>query len=271
MKDMNGFSSDAAAVIAMLSLAASLQGCGSKPAAETPAAPPSPSVAAKAPGSPTATVTPQLTIEPEAASVPPVVEIDPKVLAAWDGIRSPDSTAEAWEQAQQTILDQGAAVEPFLVGKLTSGDSMQRETAVMLLAQLGVPSEAARKSLTPLLKDDSEFIRANAAAALAAVEELHEDVIPVLTGLLKSDDPQLRKMAALNLNAFGPEAAGQVESLAAALDDKDTEVVLPVVQLLGRIGPKAGPTIEKLQQIAFEQSGEIKDAAESAIQLIKTE
>ena len=73
----------------------------------------------------------------------------------------------------------------------------------------------------------------------------------------------------VNLGSFGVEAAPEVEVLASVLDDKDEEVVLPVVQLLGRIGQKAEPAMPKLQQIAFEQEGEIRKAAESAIQQIR--
>lgn len=203
-------------------------------------------------------------------SVAAAVELDAESQTAWTQLLKPDLSPEAWEAARQTLLDRGVAAEPLLLQELASSDAYHRETAATLLAQLGVPSETARKGLVRCLDDDSPFVRANAAAALAPVPELGEKVVPVLTKLLKESDPQLRKMAAMNLSSFGAEAAPEVATLAAALDDKDEEVILPVVQLLGRIGQKAEPAMGRLQQIAFEQEGEIRRAAETAIEQIRS-
>jgi len=197
------------------------------------------------------------------------VTFDPQSQQAWTDLLKPDLSPEAWETARQDLLDRGAAAEPLLLHELVSTDPYHRETAATLLAQMGVPSEAAQKKLIRCLADESPFVRANAAAALAPVPELSEKIVPVLTKLLAESDPQLRKMAAMNLSAFGAEAAPEVATLAAALDDKDQEVILPVVQLLGRIGQKAEPAMGRLQQIAFEQEGEVRRAAETAIEQIR--
>ncbi|AMV16824.1 HEAT repeat domain-containing protein [Planctomyces sp. SH-PL14] len=196
--------------------------------------------------------------------------ISPAAEKAWRNLMRPDLAAEQWDAAQQALVELGAEATPLLNRELGSSEEYHREIAATLVAQLGTPSEATQKALLPLLDDKSLFVRANAAAALAPVAEHSETVVPVLTKLLKADDPQLRKMAAMNLSSFGKEAAPEVATLAAALEDSDAEVVLPVVQLLGRIGPRAEPAMQRLQQIAFEQEGEVKRAAQTAIEQIRT-
>lgn len=196
--------------------------------------------------------------------------ISPAAEKAWARLMQPEMTSEQWEAAQQALVELGAEAAPLLNRELGSSEEYHREIAATLVAQLGTPSEKTQKALLPLLDDPSLFVRANAAAALAPVAEHSEAVVPVLTKLLKADDPQLRKMAAMNLSSFGKEAAPEVATLAAALEDSDAEVVLPVVQLLGRIGPRAEPAMQRLQQIAFEQEGEVKRAAQTAIEQIRT-
>lgn len=196
--------------------------------------------------------------------------ISPAAEKAWAKLMQPEMTSEQWEAAQQALVELGAEAAPLLNRELGSAEEYHREIAATLVAQLGTPSEKTQKALLPLLEDRSPFVRANAAAALAPVAEHSDAVVPVLTKLLKADDPQLRKMAAMNLSSFGKEAAPEVATLAAALEDSDAEVVLPVVQLLGRIGPRAEPAMQRLQQIAFEQEGEVKRAAQTAIEQIRT-
>jgi HEAT repeat protein len=216
---------------------------------------------------------------------PPVVESNPgetpmandvtddgsPIAADLKRLADPVTTPEEWESCQTRILQQGAQAVPVLASGLTSDDPLERETAAMLLAAIGEGLEQAEQPLRAALRDESTFVRANAATALCQLPETEDAVIPVLAELLASSDPTLRQIAATNLGNFGPEAAPFVDRLAGTLEDERPEVLMPVVELLGRIGPAAEAAAPKLRQIAFEQSGEVQAAATAALEQIGQE
>ncbi|MFG0334793.1 MAG: HEAT repeat domain-containing protein [Maioricimonas sp. JB049] len=255
-----------------------LAGCGGEPttrigepASSTASAPP----VENSNATKTAVVSPapepaRISEDATSASVPLASAADrERAETALDRLVSPGADVNAWDTAQQTLIDLGPAAVPALAEALGDANPMRREMATMILALLGPQAEAAVPQLKSVLEDSSEFVRANAAAALTQIPGQAETVIPVLTRLLQSGNPELRKMAAGNLAFFGPEAAGHVPQLAVALEDQEPGVVLPVVELLGRIGPAAEPAAARLQQIVFERPGSVGEAASAALQQIR--
>lgn len=190
---------------------------------------------------------------------------------AFQTLVEPGVGTEQWEQAQQKLLSLGPAAVPVLVEALENGDAFQRETAVTVLALMGSPSPEAVPALLKLLEDPSSFVRANAATALILSPQHAATAVPVLIDLLKSDDSQMRQLAATNLELLGPDVPIDVEKLADSLaDGESADVLLPVVELLGRIGPAAGPAVPKLERIAFEHSGDLREAATHALNQIRS-
>jgi len=201
-----------------------------------------------------------------------LMQFDQNVIAAFEKLSQPAKTFEEWDQANQKFLAMGEATTPLLAHKLTEGDPVERELAASTLVLMGTPPNAAVPALVESLSDTLPFVRANAAATLVQIPEHQQIAITVLVPFLNHPDPNLQQMAFINLTALGEEASPHVAELTTFLESKtsEPEVLLPVVQLLGRIGPKAELAIPKLKQIAFEQEGEVGDAAKSAIQLIET-
>lgn len=199
-----------------------------------------------------------------------VVSEDAAAREAFLIMITPGSESAAWDAAQRRLIESGAKAIPTLVRGLNSSQAIDRETATTLCALMETVDPALQAALVKCLSDESAYVRANAAAALTPITELHSQVIASLTSLLGESDPQLRRMAAANLGSFGEEAKSEIPKLTAILSDNDAEVVTPVIELLGRIGPQAVDAVPQLQKIAFEQKGDMKQAAEQALQLIQT-
>lgn len=182
----------------------------------------------------------------------------------------PGTEPQDWDAAHAELLTLGASAAHVLMGKLSSGTDEERELAATALALVGEEANIAADALRNALKDPSPFVRANAAAALLQWPDHSKEAIPTLIHLLNESDPQLRQLAAMNLSALGEDASPYVADLQRTLTmTNPPEVLTPVVELLGRIGPSAEPAIPVLQKIAFESEGEISNAAQQAIQLIK--
>lgn len=238
-------------------------GCESQPASTSDAGAAAVQQDAAAP---VAVNAPATALEPVAAP-----SLSERATSAWAQLNAPDVTPQSWEQAQSELIALGPESVPVLVQALKNGNPLQREMAVGILMQLGPDVAGVDEPLLEALADASPFVRANAATALSTRPGFEERVIPVLTELLAGDDPQLRQMAAMNLNNFGSEAAACVPELTQALTDAPPEVILPIVELLGRIGPAAEAARPQLQQIAFEQTGDTREAATAALQRITGE
>ncbi len=259
---------------------------------ETPAAPP----AIAAPTTPEVAAPTSLTIDEEPPALPvipvgqvisdlapptpfgelplgivPVVateEIKPELQAAFDKLFEPGLEGDKWETVHMSLVEAGADAVPVLKKALESKDVSRREQASSILSLLGAVGEPAVPQLLNSLSDESAFVRATSAAALASFSAHQEKAKSTLLELLDSRDPELRRLAATNLSILGESASDLVPRLTVALDDADTEVVRPIAQLLGQIGGPARPALPKLQKIAFEQKGEVKEAATLAVEMI---
>lgn len=199
-------------------------------------------------------------------------EFNKDIVAAFEKLVSPTDSIEEWEKANQALLDFGQDAIPLLADKLKNGDEIERETAASAIVSLGDAAKAAIPELRVALHDTLPFVQVNAAVALIQFPNENEKAIPALVALLEHSDESVRQMATMNLSILGTEASKHVADLTRVLEESDgSDLLLPIVELLGRIGPAAEDAVPKLKQIAFEQKGEIRAAANSAIQLIQTE
>ena len=73
------------------------------------------------------------------------------------------------------------------------------------------------------MKDRSEYVAANAAAALWRIAR-HPAALPALEAVLKSDDSMARISAVKALAEIGPEAVAVVPALRTSVRDRDADV-----------------------------------------------
>lgn len=199
------------------------------------------------------------------------LQFNPDIVQAFEKLMAPADSFEDWEKAHQALLNFGKDAVPLLAHKLQQGKALERETAASSLVAFGPDAEPAIAALRIALQDDVPFVRANAAVTLVQFPQESQLAIPVLFSFLEHPDPNLQQMAAMNLSALGSDASRHVEELTRILGQTDgPEILLPVVELLGRIGPAAEVAVPKLKQIAFEQTGDVQNAAKSAIQQIES-
>lgn len=184
-------------------------------------------------------------------------------------LTDPQIPSADWDAVHLELIELGSDGAVVLGERLQQGVSLEREMAAMTLALIGADAHPATESLIAALRDESPFVRANAAAALVQIPERAVVAVPTLVELLESSDGGLRQLAATNLGVIGAEAAPFAERLAQSIAaDRDPEVVIPVVQLLGRIGPSAQSALPGLRQIAFETDGATGEAVRETIQRI---
>jgi len=196
-------------------------------------------------------------------------QIKPELEAKFNQLFEPNLDVEKWEALHLSLVEAGSEAVPVLRQGLESEDVARREQAASILSLLGPLSEPAVPQLLASLDDESAFVRATSAAALASFSTHQDKAKGTLLELLDSKDPELRRLAATNLSILGESASDLVPRLMVALDDADGEVVRPIAQLLGQIGGAARPALPRLQKIAFEQRGDVKEAATLAVELIE--
>lgn len=160
--------------------------------------------------------------EPVFADEAPDDAVTSQVAADLKRMADPLTTPEEWDAAQTRILAEGVAAVPVLAGGLTSDNPVEREMAATLLAVVGEGLEQAEQPLRNALRDESPYVRANAATALCQLPGTDEAVIPVLQKLLDSSDPNLRQIAATNLGNFDSESepAPAVKQVSGTLEDE---------------------------------------------------
>ena len=145
----------------------------------------------------------------------------------------------------------GAGVEPTparLAGLLQSGDPQVRLAGAWALAQAGERAASAAEPLQRLLRgDESSAVRAQAAAALAAVSKgSHAPVPALLTALGDASEP-VRHAAAAALAGL-PLTAEDVRPLIGWLDSGDDYVAAFAAWSLGNIGQPAREAVPALSR-----------------------
>ncbi len=208
-------------------------------------------------------------------SAPVEVEPSPEELAARDAFQKMTAegvSPEEVDAATHKIESLGSAALPVLAEGLKSDESIKRDMAATMLAMLGAAAADVSDALIVALGDESDFVRANVATALAQMEGQAAHVIPVFGELLESDDPKLQTMAAMNLGFLDPAAAKPlIGQLTQTLDSDDPTILRPVVELLGKIGPDARPAIEKIRSLDTSKDPELETAVNVALMQIETQ
>ncbi|MDP1798312.1 MAG: HEAT repeat domain-containing protein [Planctomycetaceae bacterium] len=176
-----------------------------------------------------------------------------------------ENQPDSWTQAEQALQKVGSAAVPTYVAALRGDDPMAREMAVMMLVQLGPPSEEAAVGLVAVLADSSAFVRVNAAAALSTLETPPPEAIETLTTLMGDDDETIRVAAASSLGNAGPAAENALGDLARGLSDPAAAVRTATAASLGRIGEASTRYLPALKRLADDEDESVRAAVALAI------
>ncbi|MFV0445974.1 MAG: HEAT repeat domain-containing protein [Planctomycetaceae bacterium] len=181
-------------------------------------------------------------------------------------------SGDAWEQAHQTLVDLGADAVDVLKDALRSDDALTRDSAASVLALSPEAARQARTELAACLDHSSNYLRANAAAALALIPGEEDRVVPVLLELSQSSDAELKRMAAVNLRNLAPALRDRVTELRPLLRDADSEVLLPVLEVLNDLGEFSKPLQSELERLATQsEDPAVQTAARQALDRLPTE
>lgn len=209
------------------------------------------------------------TTDPKPAADEPPPSIPPEQLEAEEAFAA--MTAEGVSQedldaATERLLSIGAPAVPVLADALESDVPLHREMAATMLVLLGPDADAAAGQLVAALRDGSEFVRVNAATALAQMGQHHAEVLPVYEEFLSGDDPILRKTMASNLALLDAATAKPlVGPLIGLLNDEDRDIRLAAVEFLGRMGPEAAEAADALRAMATADDPELQEAVSAAL------
>jgi HEAT repeat protein len=253
-----------------------LLGCGKEPAAE-PAAVIKPPAAARPVPSETrnseaaATAVTSVPADAPAVANPPQSKADPARQALADLVASlQNANPDAWQSAEARLKELGKAAVPALAAGLKNTDRTTREMATMFLAQLGPDALDAADALAGVLRDESAFVRVNAASALTTMDRHIEQAIPVLADLLSDSDPNVQTTAVIALGNVGPQAKPAVPKLIELLTDTDQRVQVAATRTLGRLGQLSQPAVLPLTQLTEADDAELREAAGTALKQIQT-
>ena len=146
-----------------------------------------------------------------------------------------------------------------LIELLNDKDEFVVEDAV---GELELRADEAVDPLIDALSSRKKQIRLNAATLLGAIND--PKAIPALIDTLKDNNKLVRREASTALSRMGQPA---VDPLIETLEDEDWRVRGAAAWALGNIGDeKAIPALEKLLD---DESGFVKQGAQSALNLIK--
>ncbi|MCA9079957.1 MAG: HEAT repeat domain-containing protein [Planctomycetaceae bacterium] len=203
------------------------------------------------------------TVRSASPAAAPVVDLNPEAVSALQTMTTTGVNAADWEAAQQRLLDLGTEAVPVLVQGLASAESIEREAAVTTLVLLGPDAVTlAQAPLSAALRDPSQFVRANAAAALMQIPEGTEQAVPILVDLLSASDSGLRQMAAMNLQMQPQALVPELPAISAALRrETSPEVVVPLLELVQAMGPSAAASLPLVQQLATSGDESVRDLA----------
>jgi HEAT repeat protein len=176
-----------------------------------------------------------------------------------------ENNASEWSAAEGKLQQLGAAAIPTYVDALRSDDATAREMAVMLLVQLGPPTEDAVPGLTAVLDDPSAFVRVNAAAALSTLETPPPAALTTLTALMDDADETIRVSAVTSLGNTGPAAKDVLTDLARGLTDPAASVRRATAASLGRLGEMSERYQPALQRLTEDEDEGVRQAATLAL------
>jgi HEAT repeat protein len=129
----------------------------------------------------------------------------------------------------------GAPAVPTLIEKLKDESEWMRRQAAWALGSIGAPAAEATSSLIDALRDRDWGVRLSAALVLGIVESV--EAVPMLVHTLGDPKSDVRQSVVWALGQIGTVEA--IRALINALDDLDYEVSESAEQALGNIGVSA--------------------------------
>ena len=109
---------------------------------------------------------------------------------------------------------------PEWTAKLADKDDFVRDQAATAVAKYGPSAKAAVPGLLPLLKNPADLSFTSALLAISAIGPAAGEAVDSLVVLLKHKDANIRVLAAGTFPDLGPAAGKAVQPLIAALNDK---------------------------------------------------
>jgi HEAT repeat protein len=194
---------------------------------------------------------------------------------------SPD--AETRHQAVHALGamgPEGAEAVPALARILREdADYQDRGEAALALLKIAPASKAAVPELAQALEDKEPIVRMNSALALFRLGTESRPAVPALIKAMGEDDNDtnvatftftIRMMAARAVGRATAGTADGVPALSAALEGSHSEpMTLAVARALGEVGPEARPAVPQLRKLLQDNSKDVRQAAEEALQRIE--
>jgi HEAT repeat protein len=165
-----------------------------------------------------------------------LVNVRRSARAAWDGLLLQVSGLS--ERFGGKAGDGSAIGEGAALAGLASTSARERWSSAIALGRNSQRTPEAIGALVGALTDPEEFVRWQAAQALAAQEA--GQVFPTLTDLLDDPDPLRRAGAATAMGQLGGEAAAL--TLSRHLGENDPAVRVAIIEAIGEAGD---PTLAK--------------------------
>lgn len=137
-----------------------------------------------------------------------------------------------------------APAVPDLILLVTDKDADVRRAVRDAVRQIGIPRTETRPTLIAALKSANPQ---DAAAAIATITELGDEIIPDLCQALADKDACY--WACLALADMGPKAKAAVPQLTKLLDSQQPEVRMQALLTLAEIGPSAASAAPKIASI----------------------
>lgn len=180
------------------------------------------------------------------------------------------------------VAEDSSVFGASVIKLLDSPEVGVRGLAAEVLIGMRHPCDVFSERLMELTRDESAYVRMQAARAAASGCDQAEAVLPVLEKCI-SDPSVFTRIAAIDaLNnlaggsmfamrskkpPFRPESA--VKPLTAALTDKNVEVRRRAASTLGNYGPIAAPALPALRKATADPDKRVRAAAEVAVEAIE--
>jgi len=158
---------------------------------------------------------------------------------------------------------------PVMVAGLSHSEAGVRSFAATALG-MGPQSQQAVAPLQDALLDSNCYVRLHVAETLAAYPGHETEATTVIVQQLSEKDANVRWLATFLLAELQPQSADAVEALRVVLQDKDARVKAGAAFALGSIGSSATPALPDLKKAAAVEAGDVRQAAEDAIQAIQS-
>jgi HEAT repeat protein len=185
-----------------------------------------------------------------------------------------DVTSEA-VQLVLVLADLNVDVPKETVAALVAAlhDSKRAEIALFGLAKLGSKSATANPEILKLLGHEDDWIRRQAALALALTGQGSKEVVSALDARLADDDEDVRRAVCYALQILVPALDEFPESIVASvtkqLKDTDKYVRERAVIALGSWGAKAESAEQALIQVQDDKVDFVALAATNALEAIR--